>query len=254
MPSLQDVVGWGAKVTRQLALRLSDAAWLPAKDGDATGRDIFRQHYSYKPYRDGRDPALFVGPGEKLVLLTPCARALFVWRRFISGDGQQGINCTVFRNEGAGLSSDLIREADAIADERWPGERHYTYVNPRRIRSSNPGFCFLAAGWRRCGVTKWNRLHILERTGRAAALCLAMALAYDPHLLVLTWPGERQETVAATSRATCEAAVDAIREGRWLGDDPPVAMRCAQGNAFPAGAMCIQGFNCKPRDRGAIAP
>jgi len=226
VPSLQDVVGWGGEMKsveqleregmvwkrrpdsplpegwRQPHLAIHDSVWIAAKDGDPTCRTIFRQHYSYKPYRDGRDPALFIGPGEKLVLLTPCARALFVWRRFISGDGQHGVNCAVFRNDGAGLSSDLIREADAIADERWPGERHYTYVNPRRIRSSNPGYCFLAAGWRRCGVTKWNRLHILERAGRAAALCLAMALAFDPHVLLLSWPGERQETVAATSRAT----------------------------------------------------
>ena len=138
-------------------------SWIAVRDGDDTARAIFQQHYSYRPYADGRRPMLFVGPGEKLVLVWPDASALFVWRRFISGDGQQGVNCAAFRNEGAGLSSDLIREADAIADERWPGERHYTYVNPRRVRSSNPGYCFLKAGWQRCGVTKWNRLRILER-------------------------------------------------------------------------------------------
>ena len=109
------------------------------------------------------DGCFLFSPGGKLVLLWHDARALFIWRRFISGDGQQGINCAVFRNEGASRSSDLIREADAIADERWPGERHYTYVNPRKIRSANPGYCFLMAGWRRCGVTKHNRLVILER-------------------------------------------------------------------------------------------
>lgn len=142
---------------------LCDDVWVPVKDGNPTGRVIFRRHYAYKPYRDGRDPSLFVGPGEKLVLLTPCARALFVWRRFKSGDGQQGINCAVFRNEGAGLSSDLIRAADELAWERWPGERHYTYVNARKVESRNPGYCFLMAGWQRCGVTKWNKLLILER-------------------------------------------------------------------------------------------
>lgn len=142
---------------------LADGVWVPVKDGNPTGLAIFRRHYSYKPYRDGRDPSLFVGPGEKLVLLTPCARALFVWRRFKSGDGQQGVNCAVFRNEGAGLSSDLIRAADDLAWERWPGERHYTYVNARKVESRNPGYCFLKAGWRKCGVTKWNKLLILER-------------------------------------------------------------------------------------------
>jgi hypothetical protein len=93
-----------------------------------------------------------------------------VWRKFLSADGQQGVNCAVFRNEGAGLSSDLIRAADALADQRWPGERHYTYVNPRAVRSTNPGFCFLQAGWRRCGITKHRKLLILEREPAAERL------------------------------------------------------------------------------------
>lgn len=138
--------------------------WRAIKDGDDEARRFFDRHYSRKHYADGRRPKLFVGPGEKLVMVTPCRRALFVWRRFISRDGQEGVNCAVFRNEGAGLSSSLIMEADRIADERWPGERHFTYVSPRGVRSTNPGFCFLQAGWRRCGITKWNKLIILERT------------------------------------------------------------------------------------------
>jgi hypothetical protein len=139
------------------------SGWVIARDGDDTARAIFHRHYSYRPYRDGRRPMLFAGPGEKMVLVRGDARALFVWRRFISDDGQQGVNCAVFRNEGTELSSRLIREADALADARWPGERHYTYVAPKRIRSSNPGYCFKAAGWKACGVTKWRKLVILER-------------------------------------------------------------------------------------------
>lgn len=137
--------------------------WIQVRDGNRTGLALFRRHYSYRPYADGRDPSLFVGPGHKIVLLTPCARALFVWRRFKSGDGQQGINCAVFRNEGAGRSSDLIRAADELAWALWPGERHYTYVNPRKVQSTNPGYCFLKAGWRKCGITKQRKLLILER-------------------------------------------------------------------------------------------
>lgn len=89
-----------------------------------------------------------------MVLMTERCDALFVWRRFISDDGQEGVNCAVFRNEGPLLSSELIREADALARDRWPGERHYTYVDPGAVRSTNPGYCFLRAGWHRCGVTK----------------------------------------------------------------------------------------------------
>lgn len=144
------------------------ATWLRIKDGDDEARRLFDRHYSRYSYADGRQPKLFVGPGYKMVLTTPCRRALFVWRKFISDDGQRGINCAIFRNEGAGLSSDLIRAADAIADRHWPGERHFTYVNPRKVSSTNPGFCFIKAGWRRCGQTKARKLLILERPSPAA--------------------------------------------------------------------------------------
>lgn len=154
----------------QPMLALSSDTWIAVRDGDDTGRAIFDRHYSRYRYADGRKPKLFVGPGEKMVLLTPCARALFVWRKFISGDGQTGVNCAIFRNEGAGLSSDLIRAADRLADERWPGERHYTYVNARKIKGTNPGYCFQMAGWRPCGVTKHNKLVILERAPTSTAL------------------------------------------------------------------------------------
>ncbi len=134
------------------------------RDGDDRARALFNRHYSRYVYADGRRPWLFVGPGEKMVLLTLGCDALFVWRRFLSMDDQTGVNCAVFRNEAPDryLSSDLILKAMEMAWARWPGERLYTYVNPRRVRSQNPGACFKAAGWRRCGVTKRRGLLILE--------------------------------------------------------------------------------------------
>jgi len=140
----------------------ADETWVEVKDANDTARDIFQRHYSRYIYADGRRPLLFAGPGEKMVLLTPDASALFVWRKFRSLDHQVGISCTIFRNEGSVRSSDLIREAMEKAWHRWPGERLYTYVNPRKIRSSNPGCCFLKAGWRRCGITKKRKYIIFE--------------------------------------------------------------------------------------------
>jgi len=61
------------------------------------------------------------------------------------------------------LSSELIRAAEVFAWDRWPGQRLYTYVNPRKVQSRNPGYCFLMAGWRKCGVTKTRRLIIFEK-------------------------------------------------------------------------------------------
>ena len=123
---------------------------------------MYERHYSAHQYRDGRKRRIFAGPGEKIVLRTAEASALFVWRKFIDDSGQQGVNCAVFRNESPHKASLLIRQADIIADHCWPGLRHYTYVDPRGVRSTNPGFCFLKAGWRKCGFTKGGKL-ILER-------------------------------------------------------------------------------------------
>ncbi|MGP2435463.1 hypothetical protein ACTUQ0_14750, partial [Listeria monocytogenes] len=63
---------------------------------------------------------------------------------------------------GAGLSSLLIQSAMQMAWQRWPGQRLYTYVNPRKVASANPGYCFKQAGWRLCGITKSRKLLVLE--------------------------------------------------------------------------------------------
>jgi len=144
--------------------------WYGAKDGDPRAYELMKRHYSFQPYHDGRrqnqsnpNRNLFVGPGEKMVLMTPDCRALFVWRKFIDKSGQTGINCAVFHNESDFLSSELILEAEQLAALRWPGERLYTYVNQRKIKSANPGYCFKLAGWHYCGLTKSKKLHILEK-------------------------------------------------------------------------------------------
>lgn len=152
---------------------LTGGWWVPTRDADPRARALFDRHYSRRRYRDGRRPAKFVGPGEYIALVTAAYDALLVWRRFIDdaqveyADGKTrgaGVNCAVFRNEGPHLSSMLIREADEIAWAKWPGERLYTYVQASAVRSSNPGYCFLMAGWRRVGLTKGG-LVVLEIEG-----------------------------------------------------------------------------------------
>jgi hypothetical protein len=66
----------------------------------------------------------------------------YVWRNML------------FRNLGAGLSSDLIRAATADTYAIWlarygslPAERLRTEVDTRKVRSANPGYCYLMAGW-----------------------------------------------------------------------------------------------------------
>lgn len=144
--------------------------WVRVKDGDRQAFALYRRHYSCYRFADGRreNPAyrnrrLFLGPGGKLVLLTPDGLALFAWRKFLDASGQIGVNCAVFRNEGPQRASELILAAEEIAQERWPVERFYTYVNPAKLpKGKRPGYCFEMAGWRRCGLTKGGLL-ILEK-------------------------------------------------------------------------------------------
>jgi DNA modification methylase len=136
--------------------------WEQFKDGHPDALALYERHYSAYQYKDGRERKLFCGPGEKLVLMTSQRNALFVWRKFKDDSGQTGVNCAIFRNEGKILSSKLIEEAVEIAWYRWPNEeRLYTYVNPEKIESENPGYCFKKAGWTKCGETKGG-LDILE--------------------------------------------------------------------------------------------
>lgn len=149
---------------------INENRWFAVKDGDPRAFALMRKHYSFQPYADGRrqDPTyrnrfLFVGPGQKMVLMTSDCLALFVWRKFFDRSGQTGVNCAVFRNEGPQLSSTLILQAEDLAWRRWPGERLYTYVNDRKVESVNPGYCFKCAGWQFAGYTASKRLHILEK-------------------------------------------------------------------------------------------
>lgn len=181
--------------------------WITIVDGNDEARALFERHYSRKQYKDGRTPKLFVGPGSKLVLTTPCRRALFVWRKFISGDGQTGVNCAIFRNESAGKSSALIAEAEAIAEQRWPGERRYTYVNPKKVRDGVPGWCFIQAGWQPCGITKWNKLLIFERCPQCQSTSHRKSIARIHTLMGNT--GSKRP-LSFTSSPTIAATVTAL--------------------------------------------
>jgi len=142
------------------------AFWWLTKDGDKSCLAMYERHYSAYRYADGRKRYQFVGPGQHIVLRTGAGDAMFVWRQYIDDTipHQDGIECAIFRNENSRsyLSSELIRQADAIADFCWPSQRHYTKIRPAAIRSANPGYCFKQAGWKSAGKTQ-NGLSILER-------------------------------------------------------------------------------------------
>jgi hypothetical protein len=114
---------------------------------DPEMRALADRHYSRRTVGAKQ----FCYSGRKLVLRNTEGTILFVWmwpdddKRM---DGQTGYNCAIFRNESDRRSSDIILEAEDHATHRWGRHRFYTYVDPRRIQSPNPGYCFKVAGYR----------------------------------------------------------------------------------------------------------
>lgn len=140
--------------------------WIRVTKFDRRAIDIYQRHYSCRRYADGRRRRQFAPPGETVCLLTPLCDALFGWVYNLVPryDGQEGVNCFVFRNESSSRASDLIRAAMEWAWHRWPRQRRlFTYVDPVAVRGTVPGYCFIRAGWRRCGMSKGG-LVILEYT------------------------------------------------------------------------------------------
>lgn len=72
---------------------------------------------------------------------------------------------SIFRNESAYLSSDLITEAVAATRAVWepPPLGIVTFVDARKVRSTNPGYCYLRAGWLRVGETQGGLLAFQQR-------------------------------------------------------------------------------------------
>lgn len=92
----------------------------------------------------------FLYSGRKIVIRNTEGTILFGWMYpdpTMRMDGQTGYYCAIFRNESERLSSQVILECEEIAIERWGPNRMYTYVNPSKIASVNPGYCFKKAGW-----------------------------------------------------------------------------------------------------------
>ncbi len=124
-------------------------AWTVRGRSDRAATSLVDRHYS-RPERS-RGCGHVGGPGHVLVLVTPCERAVWLttWTDY-PDDGLHAWRCTVFRNEGAGRSSDLIRTAMALTAELWgdsPADGWVTWVNTSKVASANPGFCFKKAGW-----------------------------------------------------------------------------------------------------------
>lgn len=107
----------------------------------------------------------FAYSGRKCVLRSADGLVLFVWMfpdPAMRMDGQIGYNNAIFRNESTRQSSLVILEAEQHAVAKWGPGRAYTYIDPEKIASVNPGYCFKCAGWRYVRLSRDGK-HLLEK-------------------------------------------------------------------------------------------
>lgn len=107
----------------------------------------------------------FLYAGRKLVLRDAAGLVLFGWMwpyPEMRADNEQGYCCAIFRNESPRQSSEIILEAEEWVQRFWGPGRMFTYVNPRKVASANPGYCFKVAGWRFVRKSL-SGLHLLEK-------------------------------------------------------------------------------------------
>lgn len=145
------------------------ARWNRSWRADPVGAALADRHYN----RQRVGSKQFVPPGACVVLVTPCGRAVWTTsapkKEFVKHQWAGAWINSLFRNEGAGLSSALIRAAVRSSIEQFaakgvdiPWRGLVTFVDRRKVRSTNPGFCFIAAGFVRVGETKDQQLVALQ--------------------------------------------------------------------------------------------
>lgn len=130
--------------------------WCVSFRADDEARPLADRHYN----RQNIGATNFTPPGRCRVFMTECKRALWVtsWpfaEYVMHAWAGAWINST-FRNEGAGLSSELIREAVATTLHEWPTPPALgmvTFVDPKKVRHKRRGEAAAGSAWRPADYT-----------------------------------------------------------------------------------------------------
>lgn len=140
--------------------------WRLSYRADDAARQLADRHYN----RQHVGAPQFVPPGRCVVLLTECKRAVWVtsWplAQYVKHAWAGAWINSLFRNEGAGLSSELILEALAATRSIWPEPPPLgmvTFVDAKKTKPKrDPGYCYRKAGFEHVGFTK-SGLYALQR-------------------------------------------------------------------------------------------
>lgn len=122
------------------------------------GKQLADRHYN----RQNPDSKQFVPPGKCVVLTHSTGKAVWVtsWPKteYVKHAWAGAWVNSLFRNEGAGLSSELIIGAIWRTMAIWPDppdEGLITFVDAAEIKPKrDPGYCYFMAGFEKVGMTK----------------------------------------------------------------------------------------------------
>ena len=115
-------------------------------------------------------------PGRKIVFVTSAADAVWgvnwQYAHLVKHSWPGAMVNTIFRNESEYLSSDLIQEAvraTVFCLGSIPDQGLITFVDVSKVRSRNPGYCYLMSGWEKIGKTKRGHIVLAVFEGKAEA-------------------------------------------------------------------------------------
>lgn len=145
--------------------------WRKSFRADPAALPLADRHYN----RQKIGSPQFVPPGACLVFLTACQRALWVTSNpkaeYVKHAWAGAWVNSMFRSEGAGVASMLIRQAVAATRSIWspPPLGIVSFVDPKHVKPVVRrgkviyGYCYLMAGWKHVGFTKgglwvWQQL------------------------------------------------------------------------------------------------
>jgi len=141
-------------------------SWERVKKFDPRAAALADRHYSRRTVGSSQ----FMPPGQTVILWQP--GAVFGWWRpdpksgIKAMNGLDGWTCTIFHNESNRLSSGLIIAAERFLVDLGLGcgpDGLITYVWDSKVKSVNPGYCFLAAGWRKTGRSADGKKTLLQK-------------------------------------------------------------------------------------------
>jgi len=137
--------------------------WEISNRSDPMGLQLADRHYN----RQSPGSKNLAPPGKTLILIQDHALWVSLQQKneFIKHCWKNAWICSTFRNESNLLSSNLIKSAVSNTIACWgnpPENGFITFVNPSKVKSRNPGYCFIKAGWKKIGYTKINSLLVFQ--------------------------------------------------------------------------------------------